>query len=91
MNTPWELAGDISVLLSAGHALSAIWYQPWAVNLRRRTAARPPRRRTLETEPDPGPASTVQVTVHVRSRHACTVQVVTVSVSPDRCGREAGR
>ncbi|MFC9818037.1 hypothetical protein ACFVJM_38985 [Streptomyces virginiae] len=91
MKTPWELAGDISVLLSAGHALSAIWYQPWAVTLRRRAAARPPRRRVLENEPDPGPAPVVHVTVHVRSRRACTVRVVTVPVRPGQCGREAGR
>ncbi|MFD0123007.1 hypothetical protein [Streptomyces virginiae] len=91
MTTPWEWAGNLSAVLSAGHALGAIWYQPWAVTLRRRAGARPPRRRAVETEPGPERAPTVDVTVHVLADGTFTVRVVAGPGKPGSCGRGAGR
>ncbi|WP_371591683.1 hypothetical protein [Streptomyces virginiae] len=91
MTTPWEWAGDISAVLSAGHALGAIWYQPWAVTLRHRATARPPRRRAVETEPGPGRAPTVHITVHVLAHGSFAVRVVTEPGRPGSRGRGAGR
>ncbi|MGW3061566.1 hypothetical protein ACWC98_37470 [Streptomyces goshikiensis] len=91
MTTPWEWAGNLSVVLSVGHALGAIWYQPWAVTLRRRATVRPPRRRAVETEPGPGRAPTVDITVHVPVDTVFTVRVVTVPGRPGSRGRGASR
>ncbi|MFE5721301.1 hypothetical protein [Streptomyces erythrochromogenes] len=91
MTTPWEWAGNLSAVLSAGHALGAIWYQPWAVTLRRRASARPPRRRAVETEPGPGRAPTVHITVQVPADTVFTVEVVTVPGKPGSRGGGAGR
>lgn len=87
MTTPWEWAENLSAVVSAVHALGAMWHQPWAVTLRRGVST--PAQNGERAAPF-GPARplTVCVTVHVPVDASCTVVVVT---RPDCRGRGAGR